>query len=97
MFQSTDRGVAQTVYRVLVASRPNLLREGNADVWDSGVVRSFMPWAEYAGPPLWPHTRYNWAVENNLHGVITDTPSTKRTPDRRCAAHCWDRLDALRR
>ena len=35
---SDRRGVMQTGYRVLVASRPELAREGKADVWDSGSV-----------------------------------------------------------
>src|ERR1044071_2703998 len=35
---SGRRGVLQTAYRVLVASKPELAREGRADVWDSGRV-----------------------------------------------------------
>ncbi|HEY2760296.1 MAG TPA: alfa-L-rhamnosidase, partial [Pirellulales bacterium] len=34
------RGQKQTGYQVLVASSPNRLKEGPADIWDSGVVRS---------------------------------------------------------
>ncbi|HEX8151354.1 MAG TPA: family 78 glycoside hydrolase catalytic domain [Pyrinomonadaceae bacterium] len=56
------RGVAQTAYRVLVASRPELAREGGADVWDSGRVTSSDPWVLYAGPALKSRTRYYWTA-----------------------------------
>lgn len=56
------RGVLQTAYRVLVASRPELAREGRADVWDSGRVTSNEPWVVYAGPALKSRTRYFWTA-----------------------------------
>src|SRR3712207_1922758 len=56
------RGASQTAYRVLVASRPELAREGRADVWDSGRVASSDPWVVYAGPALKSRTRYHWTV-----------------------------------
>ena len=56
--QSHRRGVLQTAYRVLVASREDRLRDGAADVWDSKDVRSSDPFAMYAGPALKPRTRY---------------------------------------
>ncbi len=59
---SDRRGVLQTGYRVVVASRPELAREGKADVWDSGRVESADPFCVYAGPPLRPRTRYHWTV-----------------------------------
>src|SRR5215212_7301354 len=59
---SSRRGVLQTAYRVLVASRPELAREGGADVWDSGRVTSSDPWVVYAGPALKSRTRYYWTV-----------------------------------
>jgi len=37
---SDSRGQGQTGYHVLVASRPDLLAAGKADVWDSGAVSS---------------------------------------------------------
>jgi alpha-L-rhamnosidase len=56
----TDR--AQSAYRIVVASRPDLLPE-SPDVWDSGVVRSAEQSAQvYAGPPLRSRTRYHWTV-----------------------------------
>jgi alpha-L-rhamnosidase len=60
--QSARRGVMQTAYRVLVASREDRLREGVADVWDSKDVRSSDPFTVYAGPALKPRTRYYWSV-----------------------------------
>src|SRR5947209_3787302 len=36
--ESPDRGVRQSAYRILVASRAALLQEGQGDVWDSGKV-----------------------------------------------------------
>jgi alpha-L-rhamnosidase len=59
---SERRGVLQAGYRVLVATTPERLREGRADVWDSRDVRSADPWSTYAGPALRPRTRYYWAV-----------------------------------
>jgi alpha-L-rhamnosidase len=37
---SHKRAVKQTEYRILVASQPALLKEGKADLWDSGKVAS---------------------------------------------------------
>jgi len=62
--QQSVRGQAQTTYRILVASVPDKLTEGNADIWDSGRVAS-------ADTLLvgWPigklksKTRYYWTVK----------------------------------
>ena len=59
---SARRGVLQTAYRVLVATRPELLSDGRADVWDSGRRVTGDPWVTYAGPALRPRTRYWWTV-----------------------------------
>jgi alpha-L-rhamnosidase len=67
---STRRGVRQMAYRVLIASRIELAREGKADVWDSQQIASSDPWSVYAGPKLKSRTRYYWTVRiwatNNL-------------------------------
>jgi alpha-L-rhamnosidase len=60
--ESDRRGVLQNAYRVLVASKPELLREGSADVWDSGSVVSPDPWCAYGGPALRSRTRSYWSV-----------------------------------
>jgi len=59
---STRRGVLQAAYRVLVATKADLAREGKADVWDSKRVASSDPWVTYAGPALSSRTRYYWSV-----------------------------------
>ena len=58
----TERGILQRAYRVLVASRENLVAEGKADVWDSGRVTSADPSVKYAGAALASRTRYYWSV-----------------------------------
>jgi alpha-L-rhamnosidase len=58
----------QTTYHVLVASRPELVREGSADVWDSGEVASADPWCRYEGPRLRSRTRYYWSVRVSATG-----------------------------
>ncbi|MDE6066599.1 MAG: family 78 glycoside hydrolase catalytic domain [Duncaniella sp.] len=61
---SDQRGVVQTAYHILVASSPDLLAPGKADVWDSGRVASdesvLVP---YAGRQLMPNRRYYWRVK----------------------------------
>lgn len=62
---TSDRdGVMQTAYHLLVASSPELLREGKADIWDSGRVESdksvLVP---YGGKRLAPNRRYYWTVK----------------------------------
>ena len=58
------RGARQTAYRVLVASAPEGLRAGRADVWDSGRVASDQSaHVLYDGPPLRSRRRYWWQVQ----------------------------------
>ena len=58
------RGARQTAYRVLVATKPELTKEGDADVWDSGKVASWQSLnVKYAGPAVKASTRYWWRVE----------------------------------
>ena len=60
--ESRRRGVQQSSYRVLVATRPELLREGRADAWDSGEIDSAQPWTIYKGKALASRSRYFWSV-----------------------------------
>ena len=60
----------QSGYRVIVATRPELLAAGRADVWDSRDVRSSEPWATYAGPALRPRTRYYWSVRTTANAGL---------------------------
>jgi alpha-L-rhamnosidase len=60
----TDRpGVRQTAYRLLAASDPSLLAEGQADLWDSGQVESDQSvHVAYAGQRLGSRQRVYWQV-----------------------------------
>ncbi|MFF7133453.1 family 78 glycoside hydrolase catalytic domain [Streptomyces sp. NPDC008196] len=61
---SPVRGRRQTAYRILVASTPDRLAGGRADVWDSGRIDSADSVAvRYAGPALQASTRYHWTVQ----------------------------------
>jgi alpha-L-rhamnosidase len=58
-----ERNWSQSAYEILVASSAELLRAGNADIWDSGKTTS----AEsvgiaYRGPALESRRRYYWKV-----------------------------------
>ena len=61
--QSDRRGVKQAAYRILAASDPDLLEDGNADLWDSGRLESdrsvHIP---YEGEPLRSRQRVYWRV-----------------------------------
>ncbi|MDW8320663.1 MAG: family 78 glycoside hydrolase catalytic domain [Armatimonadota bacterium] len=58
-----QRGASQSAYQIQVASRPELLREGKADMWDSGKVISFQSLhVRYEGKPLQSRTTYYWRV-----------------------------------
>jgi alpha-L-rhamnosidase len=61
--RDSRQGAKQTAYWLLVASKPELLVVGHADVWDSGRVTSGQSvGVQYAGPALAPSTRYYWKV-----------------------------------
>jgi alpha-L-rhamnosidase len=72
---SGRRGVMQTGYHVVVATRAELARAGRGDVWDSRAVTSAEPAVVYAGPALRPRTRYFWSVQ-----VATNAGSTAWAP-----------------
>ncbi len=58
------RGARQTAYEVEVASSETLLREGKADVWESGHVAGGQSLnVAYAGAALKASTRYFWRVK----------------------------------
>ena len=57
------RGVAQSAYRVLVASTPEILAGDRGDLWDSGRVEwNRQIHIEYAGKPLVSRARCHWKV-----------------------------------
>ncbi len=60
---SSQRGQAQSAYRILAATKPALLAEGRADLWDSGKVASDRTaYVEYEGKPLAARHRVYWTV-----------------------------------
>src|SRR5579863_6971780 len=60
---SAARGLAQTAYRVLVASSPDLLAKDQGDLWDSGQVASNqMSQLPYGGKPLISNQACWWKV-----------------------------------
>jgi alpha-L-rhamnosidase len=59
-----SRGAKQSAYQVQVASSADLLKQGNADVWDSGRVNSGQALnVIYAGPAVGSSRRYFWRVK----------------------------------
>ncbi|MBN1509624.1 MAG: glycoside hydrolase family 78 protein [Sedimentisphaerales bacterium] len=61
--QSLWRGQKQTAYQILVASDAGMLKEGQADLWDTGkVVSDQSIHVIYAGTPLPSRTRCHWKV-----------------------------------
>ncbi len=61
--QTDRRGAKQTAYRIFVASQENLLSDDNADLWDSGSVKSGESiHVVYAGKKLSSRQRAYWKV-----------------------------------
>jgi len=60
---SNKNGAAQSAYHVLVATSPELLKEGSADLWDSGKVStSQSQHIVYAGKSLSRGSTHYWTV-----------------------------------
>lgn len=60
---SADHNGKQTACRLNVATSPQLLKCGKADIWESGRVNTDISRMVYQGPALQAHTRYYWQVE----------------------------------
>ncbi|MBO4741593.1 MAG: alpha-L-rhamnosidase N-terminal domain-containing protein, partial [Bacteroidales bacterium] len=57
-------GVRQSAYQILAATRPELLSEDKADLWNSGRVESGQSiWIKYAGKPLASRSEVYWQVK----------------------------------
>jgi len=65
MLSSDLRATAQRTCRVRVASSPEVLAAGGADVWDSGVIASPHCHLDYAGRRLVSRERCWWTVETS--------------------------------
>ena len=62
--QDPANGAKQTAYQVLVASQAGLLRQGKADVWDSGRIESGESLnVRYKGPAIAASKRTFWLVK----------------------------------
>ena len=62
--QDPANGAKQTAYQVMVASLPGLLRQGNADIWDSGRIEAGESLNVcYKGPAIAASTRTYWLVK----------------------------------
>jgi alpha-L-rhamnosidase len=62
---SNRRGETQTAYQILVASSPDLLSDGKADLWDSGKVSADeTSQIVYSGQPLFSRERCFWKVRS---------------------------------
>ena len=60
---NSERNWKQAAYQILVASSPERLSSGSADVWDSGRKDSNESLnIGYAGPALESHRRYYWKI-----------------------------------
>ena len=60
---SADHNGKQTACRLNVATSPQLLKCGKADIWKSGRVNTDISRMVYQGPALQAHTRYYWQGE----------------------------------
>jgi len=71
------RGLRQTAYRILVASDEKLLKEGKADLWDSGKVKSDQSiQVEYKGKALESRMQCYWKVKVwTTEGVSSSHPA----------------------
>ena len=69
---SDTRAIAQTKYRVVVATTAAKAAAGQGDVWDSGDVTSDRNTAVYAGPALASRTRYYWSVKSSSGALASD-------------------------
>ena len=62
--KSRRQKVNQLIYRILVATSPDSLTEGNADVWDSGIVEDKRNTnVVFNGKALQPDKIYYWTVK----------------------------------
>ncbi len=63
LFESADRGAAQSAYRILVSSTPALLSADSGDLWDSGKrLDDRTTSISYEGRPLVSHQVCFWKV-----------------------------------
>jgi alpha-L-rhamnosidase len=91
---SEKPGDAQKAYRILVSSNSEALKNGRADRWDSGKIRSAQSQlVVYAGKPLATGQTYYWSVQVwDAKGKPAQTPSTAcfgTAPSKEALAASW--------
>lgn len=72
-----QEGISQTGYQILVASSPDLLHTGKADLWDSGKTETAQSVnVNYGGNALLPNSSYWWTVkvwgENQFESAFSE-------------------------
>jgi alpha-L-rhamnosidase len=78
--ETGKHGQMQTAFRILVATKPELLKEGSADVFDSQKVSSDdCVLVDILKNPLNPRTNYHWTVKT---WDETNAESDYATPER---------------
>src|SRR4051812_37851714 len=85
--ETNRKGARQTAYRILAASAPDRLSEGQADLWDSSKIESDQSvHVMYAGQKLTSRQRVYWRVTIWDEGGKADTSDS-----------AWFELGLLRR
>lgn len=74
----SDKSFTQKAYQIYVASAPELLKGGKADIWTSGKMKTSESFAVYNGTThLASHRKYYWNVEVfGSNGNITSPVAT---------------------
>lgn len=89
----SSQGAIQTAYQIRVASSPDRLADDEADLWDSGTVRSDQSVAvTYQGKALKSFTRYWWQVRtwNRANQVSSySDPQEFRTGNLEAEPRAW--------
>lgn len=76
---STEKETMQTAYHILVASAPELLETGKADLWDSGNIQSDASlWIDYAGTALKDNQHAWWTVQVTSNKGVTEWAAPQR-------------------
>lgn len=79
---ASTRGIRQVAYQVLVASMPELLKQDQGDLWDSGKVESDQSiHVAYAGKALTSRMRCYWKVRVWMTTILNPEPRTLNPSD----------------
>lgn len=62
---SDDKGLNQTSFHILIATSPDLLTPGKADLWDSGLTKSPLTSVLYSGKPLPSSSWVYWKMQTS--------------------------------